>query len=100
MQNKAPEGDRVVVPLVAGGKHESDPTLASTGPQLFQQTLVFMHLGSVPAAELVPSARVMSKPAAQLAAGCDVLHPFVEGKGLLGHRTGPQPVNENANAVI
>ena len=64
VQNKAPEGNGIVVHLVAGGEHEGNPGLAGTGPQLFQQILVFMHLGCIAAAEFVPSSRIMPKPAA------------------------------------
>jgi hypothetical protein len=64
VQNKAPEGNGVVVHLVAGGEHESDPALMGTEPQLAQQILVFTQLGGVPAAEFVPSSRIMPEPAA------------------------------------
>src|SRR5687768_16947626 len=100
MQDKAPEGDRVVVHLVAGGKHEGNPALAGAGAQLIQKILVFMHLGGVPAAEFMPSAGIMPEPAAQTGAGGDVLHPCVKGKGLLGDRAGPKPVDKDAGAVI
>ena len=82
------ENTSVIRPLRARARNSSNRSWCS------------MHLGGVAAAELVPSTRIMPKPAAQLGAGRDVLHPFVKSKGLLGDCARPEPVDENANAVI
>jgi len=64
VQNKAPEGNGVVVRLIAGGEHKRDPALAGPEPQLAQHILVFTQLGSIAPAEFLPTFRIMPKPAA------------------------------------
>ena len=86
--------------FVAGGEDKRD--WASP-----RETVQFIDLGgvvpeflSVSATKLAPAGRIMSEPTPKLGARCYVLQPAMNaGIGLL-HPARPEPVNENANAII
>src|SRR6185437_16637519 len=54
----------------------------------------------VPALEFLPSLRIMPEPLSQLAAGRDVLHPFIDRGVALLDPARPQSVDQDSSAVI
>jgi hypothetical protein len=87
---------------VARAEDESDRTLASLFNKSVERLRAFgVHeLRPVARLKLGPACRVVSEPLAQLRARTEVARPVVESELLLGPSTWPDPIHEDAAAIV
>ena len=86
--------------LVAGGEDERDRASPRETVQFIDLLGVVPEFLSVSATKLAPADCIVAEPAPKLGARCDLLQPAIDGCVGLLHPARPEPVNENANAII
>src|SRR6185437_662452 len=92
--------DSIVVRFVARTVDERDDSCLCQRAEAVELRSVLLQLGPVAALELGPAPRIMTEPLPQLRARCDIFHPVVQGRLRLAYATGPEPIHENAHAVV
>src|SRR5690606_24841192 len=99
-EKKRAQRDRIVMFGVARGVKQGDRPLARNVAKLRQRFLLLLQFLGVAAQKLRPALRPMAEPFAQLRARRELLAPFIDGGALLAQTARPQPVDENAQAVL
>src|SRR5512138_3088579 len=94
-----PQGDRLVVLLVARRVDQRQPLLRRESPKGADHLGPGGELGEVAAGELVPAGGVVAEPPAQLGGRRRVLEPLPGARPLLRHPPGPDPVDQDADPV-
>src|SRR5690606_4733841 len=85
---------------VTGGVDQRDHGVrAERGPELVHGRVV-IEFDAVAGSELVEGSGLTVPPGAQFGARCDVLQPQVDGCALSADATRPQPVDQDAGAVV
>src|SRR5262249_60941857 len=79
---------------------QRDRTVPRQGAELSDEVGVLAQLCGVAAAKFLPALGIVREPFAELRRGRDLLHPVIERSLLFGDSARPQPVDENAFAVL
>jgi len=94
------QGEGVVEPQLLGAEDQGDVTVAHGVAELLKAVRIGVELGGIARLELRPLVGVVTVPAAQLGRRRDVPRPVVDPRPLLGQPARPQPVDEDAAAVV
>ena len=86
--------------LVLRGKDQGQGALPGKTAEARQHFAMAGELRTIAAAEFGPSLRVMPEPFAELGAWRDVLEPIVELRFRFADSAWPQPINQDAPAIL
>lgn len=86
--------------FVAGGEDKRDWTSPREIVQFIDLLGVVPEFLSVSPTKFAPADCIMSEPTTKFGARRDLLQPAIDIRVGLLHPTRPEPVNENANAII
>src|SRR6266436_6567286 len=86
--------------LVAGGEDERDRASPRQSLQFIDLLGMVIQFLSISATKLAPADCIMSEPTPKIGARRNFLQPAIDGRVGLLHPARPEPVDENANAII
>jgi hypothetical protein len=93
------QDDGVVVLFVTCGVDERHRTLHRPLSEAVDLVGVVVQLLAILALERLPTSEIVTEPAPQLRAGCQIAGPFAEFGVLLGHTAWPDPIDQNPVAI-
>ena len=94
-----PQGYGMVVFRVFGSKEQGQLLCGGQIEELLNRLWVFIKLREVAGFEALPFGAVMPEPFPERRARRDVFQPMIVLQLLLGHASGPDPIDKNPDAV-
>ena len=94
------QNDGLIMQFVAGGEDERDRTSPGETVHFIDRLGMVLEFLSESATKLHPAGWIVPEPPPKLSARRNLLQPAIDSCVGLLHPTWPEPVNENANAII
>src|SRR5215475_9369476 len=94
------QNQSAIVFLISRRVNQGDRACFGFALEQLDQIVFVLELLLITLAELIPLVRIVPEPTSQLRAGRDILQPEIYLRPLLGQAARPEPLDEDALAVI